>query len=158
VLFAIVAASLAFHAGPAAQTAPASSVHFTSPSGNIDCILSPARPPFVECLVQKANWPQVPKKPASCDLDWVPTEVDMSSKVDTNRRRVSVGACRGDIGPLCVPNTTGRDRCSTLAYGRSVTIGPIRCSSALSGVTCRYTSAPRVGFKVAREGYTLYRA
>jgi hypothetical protein len=146
VLFAIVAATLMLHAGPTAQT---SLVHFTTPSKNIDCIGSPSGPPFVDCLVEKANWAQKPRKPASCDLDWVPTEVGMS------RRRVSVGACRGDIGPLCVP--TGPDRCSTLGYGRSVAIGPIRCASAVTGVTCRYTSAPRVGFKVSREGYTIYR-
>ena len=32
--------------------------------------------------------------------------------------RSSVGSCRGDIGPLCVYTS---DKCSTLAYGRSVT-------------------------------------
>ena len=131
--------------------APASSfVHFKSPSGNINCIGAPSGPAFVECLVKSSTWPRKPPKPANCELDWVRTEIDLS------HRRVGVGACRGDIGPLCV-NQPG-DRCTTLGYGRSVTIGPIRCDSATTGVTCRYRTAPRVGFRIAREGYVLFRS
>ncbi len=125
-------------------------VHFQTPSGNINCIGGPAfmgTPPFVECLVRKNTWPHLRAKPAICDLDWDPTTLALS------HRRVSVGSCRGDIGPLCV-NTS--DRCSTLQYGRSVDLGPIRCTSATIGVTCRYRTAPRVGFRIAREGYVLY--
>ena len=55
---------------------------------------------------------------------------------------------------LCVQTS---DRCSTLGYGRSVDMGPIRCASTQAGVTCRYKTAPRVGFLIAREHYTLYR-
>ncbi len=63
----------------------------------------------------------------------------------------------GDVGPLCGPSGSGLT-CTTLAYGRSVDLGPIRCSSATTGVTCRYRSAPRAGFRVAREGYAVFRA
>jgi hypothetical protein len=126
-------------------------VHIQSPSGNINCIGGPAfqgTPPFVSCLVRKQSWPRLRAKPSNCDLDWDPTTLELS------RRRLSVGSCRGDIGPLC---GIGTERCSTLAYGRSVTFGPIRCTSLTSGVTCRYTASPRVGFKIAREGYALFR-
>jgi len=126
-------------------------VHFQSPSGNINCIGAPAAqgsPAFVECLVRKATWPSKPSRPATCDLDWDPQTIGLS------RRRASLGSCRGDIGPLCV-NTS--DRCTTLAYGRSVTIGPIRCTSATTGVTCRYRTKPRAGFRIAREHYALFR-
>jgi hypothetical protein len=125
-------------------------VHFQTPSGNINCIGGPAfqgQPAFVECLARKATWLNKPRKPASCDLDWDPQTISLS------RRKVSLGSCRGDIGPLCVYTS---DKCSTLGYGRSVTIGPIRCSSATTGVTCRYTTAPRAGFWIAREHYVLY--
>jgi hypothetical protein len=50
------------------------------------------------------------------------------------------------------------ERCTTLGYGRSVDLGPIRCTSATIGVTCRYRTAPRVGFRIAREGYVIFRA
>jgi len=125
--------------------------HFQSPSGNINCIGGPAfqgSPAFVECLVRKQTWPHLARKPASCDLDFDPATLALG------HRRVTVGSCRGDIGPLCV-NTS--DRCTTLGYNRSVDIGPIRCTSTTAGVTCRYRTAPRVGFLIAREHYVLYR-
>jgi Family of unknown function (DUF6636) len=131
--------------------AASSLVHFQSPSGNINCIGSGAfqgTPAFVSCLVRKNSWPRLAPKPARCDLDWNPATLELG------RRHVSVGSCRGDIGPLC---TNTSDRCSTLAYGRSVDVGPIRCSSAPNGVTCRYRTAPRVGFRIAREGYVTFR-
>jgi hypothetical protein len=126
-------------------------VHFQSPSGNINCIGGPAfqgLPASVECLVRKNSWPRLAPKPARCDLDWDPATLQLG------RRRVTVGSCRGDIGPLC---TNISDRCTTLAYGRSVDMGPIRCASTTTGVTCRYKTAPRVGFRIAREGYVLFR-
>jgi len=127
-------------------------VHFQSPSGNINCLGGPASqgtPAFVECVVRRNSWRSLRSKPASCDLDWVPATLSLV------RGRVSVGSCRGDIGPLCVQSTG--DRCSTLGYGRSVAMGPIRCSSQPTGVTCRYTVGRRVGFLIARERYALYR-
>ena len=138
----------------AAFTVALSLVHFQSPSGNINCIGAPAgfgQPAFVQCLVRKHAWPAgiTPRKPASCDLDFDPYTVSLGN------RKVSVGSCRGDIGPLCVYTS---DKCSTLAYGRSVKIGPIRCASATAGVTCRYTTTPRAGFRIAREGYVTYRS
>jgi Family of unknown function (DUF6636) len=126
-------------------------VHFQSPSGNINCYAGPAfqgSPAFAQCLVRKQSWPSLRARPASCDLDWDPATVSLS------RRRATVGSCRGDIGPLCV-NTS--DRCSTLGYGRSVDVGPIRCTSTTAGVTCRYRTGRRQGFLIARERYVLYR-
>jgi hypothetical protein len=148
VLAAVVALALTFHAASATSTL----VHFQSPSGNINCIGAPAGalggPAFVDCLVRANTWPSKRAKPVSCDLDWDPTTLGLS------KRKVFVGSCRGDIGPLCVHTSDG---CRTLAYGRRVDIGPIRCTSATAGVTCRYRTAPRAGFRIAREGYVLYR-
>ena len=130
---------------------PPKLVHFRSPSGNINCIGQAAfagTPAFAQCLVKTASWPRKRPKPASCDLDWDPQTLAVAN------RRVSVGSCRGDIGPLCIDPA---DPCFTLGYGRSVEIGPIRCISARSGVTCRYRSAPHAGFLIARERYVLYR-
>jgi len=126
-------------------------VHFQSPSGNINCIGGAAfqgSPAFVQCLVRKQSWPRLAKRPRSCDLDWDPATLSLS------RGRATVGSCRGDIGPLCVYSS---DRCTTLGYGRSVTMGPIRCTSQTSGVTCRYTFGRHAGFLIARERYVLYR-
>jgi hypothetical protein len=151
VLAAVIVAALALavphHAGPAQSGL----VHFQSPSGNINCLGGGAgsgQPAFVQCLVKKATWATRVRKPASCDLDFDPQTLSLSN------RKTSIGSCRGDIGPLCVPKY---DACRTLAYGRFVDIGPIRCSSATTGVTCRYRTAPQVGFRIAREGFVIYR-
>jgi hypothetical protein len=146
-VLALVVLALALH-GAHAQS---KLVHFQSPSGNINCIGAAAdtsQPAFVDCLVRTNTWPSKRPRPANCDLDWEPAQLGLS------QRKVYVGSCRGDIGPLCIDPA---DQCFTLAYGRSVNIGPIRCSSATAGVTCRYRTAPRVGFRIARERYVAYR-
>jgi hypothetical protein len=137
---------IAIAAGICAGPAQARLVHFTSPSGNIDCLGRTTVPASVSCYVQRTSWPKGPPRPSWCDVDWIPTELGLS------RRATSVGACRGDVGPLCFPGT-----CSRLPYGRSLGIGPIRCTSATNGITCRYRTSPRMGFRVAREGYVLFR-
>ena len=118
----------------AAAPAQARFIHFTSPSGNIDCLGANTKPIFVSCVVQVATWPNKPPRPRSCDLDWVQTEVALAN------RRVSVGACRGDARlavhpqqrrPLLRPAVRPLDRHP-----------PIKCISAISGVTCRYKVAP----------------
>jgi hypothetical protein len=143
--FAILLAALL----PAAPSSAASTlVHFQSPSGNINCIGEPSGqgPAFVECLVRQSGWPASPARPAGCDLDWEPHNLSLSN------RRVGLGACRGDVGPRCFHD------CATLRFGRSLTIGPIRCRSAANGVTCRYVHGKQAGFRIAREGYVIWRS
>ena len=120
-------------------------VHFKSPSGNINCIGGTA-PVFVDCMVKSASWPSTRARPAGCDVDWFPEQLNLAT------RRVFVGSCRGDVGPLCFND------CTTLRYGKSVNIGPIRCRSAANGVTCRYVRGKLAGFRIAREGYVIWRA
>ena len=144
---AVVALALTAHAA----AAPPKLVHFRSPSGNINCIGQAATsgsPAYVQCVVKTSTWPVKRPKPRSCDLDWDPQSLALGN------RRVSVGSCRGDIGPLCIDPA---DPCFTLRYGRSVDIGPIGCTSTTTGVTCRYATGRRVGFLIARERYVLYR-
>lgn len=147
-LFVLVA--VAACAGISAPAADAGLLHFRSPSGNINCLIGTGggTPPFADCLVKSASWPHRPAKPSRCDLDWMPYEIDLT------RTSVNLGACRGDIGPLCGP---GSSHCTVLGYGHSLTTGPIRCTSAVTGITCRRTDGRRVGFRIAREGYVVYR-
>ncbi len=132
-------------AGAAAPSVPAQSiVHFRSPSGNIDCVMFGAG---AECVSRSTRGCTLRARPASCDLDWVPNSLGVSGT------RVFVGACRGDVGPLCYAGSG----CRTLAYGRSISLGKVRCASARNGVTCRRVDGRRIGFRIAREGYRLYR-
>jgi hypothetical protein len=144
-LWAVILILGALLAVPAA--ASAKDVHFTTPSTNIDCRGEGAE---ISCLVEEASWPRRPPRPADCDVDWFPTQVTLS------RGRVSVGSCRGDVGPLCL---TGADGCTVLRYGRSVVLrrNGIRCTSRRSGLTCRTRNGTGAGFKVAREGYRIFR-
>jgi hypothetical protein len=140
---------LALFAGlvvPAA--ANADFIHFTTPSKNIDCIADFSSP-TVDCIVEKASWPRVPPKPASCDLDWVGTEIALG------RGRVTVGACRGDIGPTCIEQTGD---CPALPYGTSLTLpSKVRCTSRRAGLTCRARNGAGAGFTVSRSGYRILR-
>ena len=141
---ALLVLALAACAAPSSPASAQSLVHFRSPSGNINCTMFGGG---AECVVKKQSWPRLPARPASCDLDWVPNNLSVSGT------RVFVGACRGDVGPLCYVGSA----CRTLGYGRSVTLGKVRCASARNGVTCRRLDGRRVGFRIAREGYSLYR-
>lgn len=127
--------------------------HFKSPSGNINCYLSDGRgtPAYVDCLVVKNSWRKLPPKPRSCDVDFYPAEIALGAD-----GRVSVGNCRGDVGPTCLPRSGFG--CKTLAYGRSITTRHFVCRSATSGITCLVRDrGGRLGFRIAREGYALYR-
>jgi hypothetical protein len=141
----LIAAVALACAGAAPAGAATRLVHFQSPSGNLNCI-GGSSPVFVECMVRHATWLHAPARPANCDLDWEPYNISLGS------RRVGLGACRGDVGPRCFHD------CTTLAYGKSVSIGPIRCRSAANGVTCRYVTGKLAGFRIAREGYVIWRS
>ena len=136
----------------AALTGSASSasgqVHFKSPSGNINCYVFATDGGFADCLVRNASWSSTPQKPASCDLDWAPNEVELG------RTSVRLGSCRGDVGPLCL---AGNGRCTVLGYGHGVTVGSIHCDSAANGITCRRTTGRHAGFRVARGGVVVFR-
>jgi len=108
-------------------------VHFQSPSGNINCIGGPAyqgSPAFVECLARKQSWPRLARKPASCDLDFDPATLQLGG-----RRHVTVGSCRGDIGPLCV-NILAHDQhhiCKQFAVRAADKFGGLRWRPASNG-------------------------
>ncbi len=140
VLVALTASAASGNAGTSRTS------HFQSPSGNINCLMGSA---WATCLVKRHTWRNLPRRPASCDVDWFPAQTSLGGT------RVSVGSCRGDVGPACVPGAGLR--CRTLAYGKAITIGAVTCRSAVNGVTCRRRDGRRVGFRIAREGYSIFR-
>src|SRR6266480_6899248 len=117
--------------GPSARAAPP--FHFKSPSGNINCGGDVSG---VTCLLLHNSWKKLRPRPASCDLDWSPTDMSLFFDSRTKRWGVAVGGCRGDIGLLCYV----QDPCVVLKYGSSITASlngrGIRCASRASGVTC----------------------
>jgi hypothetical protein len=134
--------SLGGLAGTAAAKQP-TLLHFKSPSGNINCYLGSIPGNFAECLVRNSSWPSSRPKPKSCTLDWD------AHTASTDGRHVEVGSCRGDIGPLCIDQSGAR--CTTLAYGHSLTLERLRCTSSAAGVTCRSRFGKHHGFRIARR-------
>jgi hypothetical protein len=143
----------------ASSPAGAQDVNFTTPSKNIDCLMlefenqvQQVEEVFVSCLVKNAAWKKKPAKPADCDLDWSDSEIGLSIVGTGAKAKVSVnvGACRGDIGPLCGPG------CSVLGYGKTAKVGVVSCTSAASGVTCRASIGKRKGFTVSKAGYKIF--
>jgi hypothetical protein len=144
-------------ASAAVPLSPGRMFHFKSPSGNIQCRMNAEA---ASCLLLKSNWRRLRPRPANCDLDWSPTDMAMYLDTRQSRWKLELGACRGDIGPLCY----GGDPCSVLRYGHSVTsvvraagVRGIRCASARNGITC--TKIGRTpgnrGFRIARQGYAV---
>jgi hypothetical protein len=121
---------------------------FNSPSGNIHCY-GYLDPPWVNvsCTVDKRAWRHVPeRRKKNCIGDWIPYELSVG------RHGVQIGSCRSDAVPYC---TTGV--CRALPFGSAIRIGPIRCTSAQNGMTCRSGNGRGAGFRIAYEGYTAWR-
>ena len=156
---AVVLLALGLAAALSAQAlggVSARTFHFRSPSGNINCYGGATG---VTCLLLHNSWKKLRPRPASCDLDWSPTDMSLFLDSRTKRWGVGVGGCRGDIGPLCY----AQDPCAVLRYGASTTAASggrgVRCTSRASGVTCVRLGAGEGlrGFRIAREGYAVVR-
>ena len=116
-------------------------VTFQSPTGNVHCLLytEPGETHFATCELREFSG-KIPKRPADCDLDWVP-----GASVDA-RGRVSVFSCQGDTNQS--PDN------KKLSYGKSVKSGVFTCTSAVTGVTCKVKSGR--GFLVSRSVIKAY--
>lgn len=134
---AVVAAGFAAIPASAGSTAPAATgatergsrhVYFTSPSGNIGCLLTRRR---ARCDIAEYNY-SPPPKPASCDFDW-----GQSLQV---RKRAHF---------ICVSDTVAvGDR--VLRYGDSLRRGNRKCTSRRSGMVCRNLHTGH-GFRLSRD-------
>jgi hypothetical protein len=124
-------------AAPATGADPLRALRFFhSPSGNIDCLVSPDS---ARCDIRVKSF-RSPPRPARCDLDW-----GGALAVGKTSRRGSF-ACIGD---------TVRDpRARSLAYGRSIVAGSLRCTSRTDGVRC--VNHRGHGFLVGRTAYRLF--
>ena len=112
---------------------------FQSPSGNIGCAMtSDELGVDVRCDIGVRSW-TAPPKPASCDLDW--------------GQGVFV-AGHGKAGYVCAGDTTLHQG-GRLAYGKSIGLGHLRCTSRTSGVTCTNRSDGH-GFTLSRQRVRLF--
>ncbi|WP_234794042.1 DUF6636 domain-containing protein [Mycolicibacterium flavescens] len=119
----------------AAPTAHAEITGFTSPSGNIGCVLDVDH---VRCDIRERDWAP-PPPPADCHLDY-------GQGIVLQPGRGAWFVCAGD---------TALAAGAPLAYGRSASAGVLRCDSAESGVTCLDVEDGH-GFTISRQGYRLF--
>ena len=128
---ALVMAALAVVALPA----PASAAfrQFIMPSRNIAC---GGDGHFLRCDILHHTW-KAPKKPRSCEFDW-------DGSIGMTRR--------GRVKFQCVSDSMFNNH--VLKYGRTWRNGGFRCTSRVTGLTCR--NAAGHGFRVSREKLTRF--
>ena len=110
-------------------------VGFTSPSGNVGCYLEPTT---VRCDILERDWTP-PPRPVDCEFDY-------GQGIDLSVGEAPTFVCAGDT-------TLGGG--TPLAYGTSISAGPLTCDSAETGITCRDSTTTR-GFTIAREAFRLF--
>ncbi len=96
-------------------------VSFQSPSGNIHCLAMTGTWNGVRCDISDLTM-SFPVAPDWCEFDW-----GISFEVETD----------GVAQPACVSDTVMNPDAPVLAYGQSVSVGGITCTSAETGMTCQ---------------------
>lgn len=144
----LIAAFVLAAVGATSATA-AAGVDFTSPLKNIRCHGDSTAPAYVDCSIAQQRWPSQPARPQACQGVFHPHEFELSAG------RVSVGRC-GAARAYCATS------CQTLAYGNSIDLGPIECTSSKTsgsahngGLACRYTQGKHARFHLAIEAYDI---
>ena len=148
-----------FVTGPWKQSSPATapkvgtapdSGHFKTPSGNVVCqyfldwrVTNGTSRSVVHCGIHSGLEPAPPRRP--CDEGGYAG--DRVSLETTGR--VDVPPCAGDPGAF-----VGEEAARVLAYGTTWTGGGLRCTSAVTGLTCRNTSGH--GFFLSREHWRQF--
>ena len=121
-------------AGDEGDSQPQKLTMFSTPSGNIGCVMDPE---YVRCDIRERSW-DPPPKPADCELDF-------GQGIELANETRSHIVCAGDT-------TLGAE--DVLEYGETSKVGPYRCISAAAGITCQADSGH--GFFLSKETYELY--
>jgi hypothetical protein len=108
---------------------------FVAPTGNVACMIAAD---LARCDIIDRDW-SPPPQPADCEFDYGHGIAIMPGEE-------AYFVCAGDtaFGPDDV-----------LAYGDSITAGPMRCESAESGITCRDVESGH-GFTISLQAYRLF--
>ena len=132
-------ALFAASAGAAVLLAPVAAgdvVGFTSPSGNIGCILADD---LLRCDIAERDW-SPPPRPADC-----PDFTDYGQGILLHPTGHAAFVCAGD---------TAMGGGSALPYGQFEARGGMSCNSELSGIRC--SNSDGHGFTISRQAYALF--
>jgi hypothetical protein len=137
--------ALAVVAALAAEVTPAQATKyetFRSPSRAITCAI---------------NGPsgRIPAQ-ALCYNEFTLSQRPSRSDCGSNASAANVAATGpGRLAETCNPLDYPGDEAPSLPYGKSITVGPIRCTSRTSGMTCISTRS-RHGFTLNRRGVRFF--
>ncbi len=134
IVAAVGAVAAVLAAGPAAAE---DITGFTSPSGNIGCMLDSS---YVRCDIQQREW-SPPPRPSDCP--------------DFTGYGQGIGLSAGQRPQFVCAGDTAYSNSVALAYGDSISAGVLSCASSESGITCRDTGSGH-GFMISREAYQLF--
>jgi hypothetical protein len=119
---------------PPAEPEPQELTQFSTPSGNIGCVMSAEA---VRCDIRERSW-DPPAPPADCELDFG------HGIVLSEEGRAEL-VCAGD---------TALGGEEVLEYGETSKVGSYSCTSAAAGITCQADNGH--GFFLSRQVYELY--
>ncbi|GAB3053912.1 DUF6479 family protein [Sediminivirga luteola] len=108
---------------------------FTSPSGNITCVLNEDA---ASCQIGEFSY-QPPSQPDDCDWNGYGSVV-------------TVGGERAEYG--CFPVVGGTTGAPALDYGEEVTAGDLTCTSTEQGMRCEHAGGH--GFQIARAAASFF--
>lgn len=131
-----VAATLAGAAMLSAPVAAADTIGFTSPSGNIGCMLAED---LLRCDITTRDWAP-PPRPADC-----PDVVNYGQGILIHQYGPASFVCAGDT-------TMGFG--DVLPYGNYQAGGGMSCNSEPSGMRC--SNSDGHGFTMSQQAYTLF--
>lgn len=122
---------------PSAPTKTVSISTFSSPSGNIGCLIIDGS---ARCDIRNRHW-SPPAHPSSC-----PPVVDYGQGliVDTT----------GNARFVCAGDTALNPSAPPLQYGVNTQVGGLTCASRTDGMTC--TNSDGHGFTIAIQGYRIF--
>ena len=110
---------------------------FRSPSGNISCYLDARN---ARCDIADKEW-TIAKRPKGC-----PRDIEFGQGLTVSSR--------GSRGQVVCAGDTALGAKKVLAYGRSLTVGRLKCTSRRSGMTCRNRGGH--GFRISRTRHDLF--
>lgn len=108
---------------------------FVSPTGNVACMIAAD---LARCDIIDHEW-SAPPRPADCEYDY-------GHGIAVQPGKTGYFVCAGDT-------TFGPD--TVLAYGDSMTSGPMRCESEKSGITCRDLESGH-GFSISLQAFQVF--
>lgn len=137
---------------------------FVSPTGNITCLMESAAEnadASVRCDVGRFTF-SPPPRPVDCEWDWGQS-LELGSSASFGCISDSIGGSasvekQNSTAWFLPPydslvSDSGADSVA-LGYGRALMLGPLRCSSKSSGVSCRNEDSG-AAFTVNRSAYSL---